>query len=345
MTTERYQSIINYKLQTTNYQLPKLVIIVFTTYLPIEGFDRLQDDRLVMPAAPYGQMSRAELDEALQDAEVLVTTFDYTVSAESVSNAPRLRLIANFGSGYNNLPLQACQQRGILVTNTPQAVVEPTAEHAFALLHTLAHRTAELDRRLREADYGGIKFGVLQNLGTALYGKTLGIVGMGHIGQALARRAVASGMQIVYHNRHRLPEDIEQQYRATYLSFDKLLQQADVVSLNLPYYPEVHHLIGKAQFLLMKDSALLLNTARGAHVDEEALTEALQQKQIAGAALDVFEHEPDIPEALRRLDNVVLSPHIGTGTWEGRLNMCRSVEENIINYKNNNINLLNTVSL
>lgn len=316
--------------------------ILFTTYLPEEGFTALQGHCLRFPAAEQ-QFSKAELTELLCNADILVATFDYAISTEMLQHARQLKMIANFGSGYNNLPTDYCREHGIIVTNTPQPVIEPTAEHAWALLNALAHRVAEFDRRLRMPDYDGIRFGVMQNLGTALYGKTLGIIGMGNIGRALARRAVAGGMKIIYHNRHRLPEAVEETYDAQYVSMEQLLTKADIVSLNLPYTPDVRHLINSNTLGMMKHSALLLNTARGAHVDEHALAVALQSKTIAGAALDVYENEPHITTALLQMDNVVLSPHVGTGTWEGRIDMCKCVAENITNYINNNINLLNSV--
>ena len=317
--------------------------IIFTTYLPEEAFSSLEDHILIMPDATKQKFSAEELMALLPKADILVATFDYAISAEMLSYAPSLQMIANFGSGYNNLPIDYCREQHIVVTNTPQPVIEPTAEHAWALLNALSHRVAELDRRLRMPEKDGIQFGVMQNLGTQLYGKTLGIVGMGNIGQALARRAVAGGMKIIYHNRHRLPAEIENKYCAKYVSLDCLLAQADIVSLNLPYTPQVRHLINKDTLAMMKPTALLLNTARGAHVDEEALADALLHKQIAGAALDVFENEPKINQKLLNLNNVVLSPHIGTGTWEGRVEMGRCVSENILNYINNNIHLLNSV--
>jgi glyoxylate reductase len=175
-----------------------------------------------------------------------------------------------------------------------------------------------------------IRFGVMNNLSHSLYGKTLGIIGMGRIGQALARRAKASGMAIIYHNRHKLPDETEQKYEARYVDFQTLLQDSDFVSLNLPYTPEVHHLIGKPELGMMKRSVYLINTARGAHVHEEALVEALRNGIIAGAAWDVYEHEPAVSSELLALPNVVLSPHTGTGTWEGRIAMCENVTDNIL---------------
>ena len=289
--------------------------IAFTTELPAEGLTRLHEHTLYAP---------------LNEADILVSTFDKPVTAETIASAPGLRLIANFGAGYNNIDLNACRERGIRVTNTPQPVIEPTAELAFALMIDVARRVSEFDRALRNGTCQPMA--VMNNLSRSLYGKTLGIIGMGRIGQALARRAMASGMRIVYHNRHRLPESIETQYNAAYADFQTVLQDSDFVSLNLPYTPEVHHLIGQQELGMMKRSAYLINTARGAHVDEEALVHALQNGIIAGAAMDVYEHEPKITDELLRMDNVVLSPHTGTGTWEGRIAMCHNIEDNILAY-------------
>ena len=300
--------------------------IAFTTELPREGFKRLVGHEL------YAQP---------EEAEVLISTFDFAVSSAMIASMPHLRLIANFGAGYNNIDLEACRTRNIRVTNTPQPVIEPTAELAFALMIDVARRVSEFDRAIRQGT--GQPMAVMNNLSHSLYGKTLGIIGMGRIGQALARRALASGMRILYHNRHPLPDDIERKYDATYTDFQTLLQDSDFVSLNLPYTPEVHHLIGKPELGMMKRSAFLINTARGAHVDEEALIEALTSSIIAGAAMDVYEHEPSISSALLQLPNVVLSPHTGTGTWEGRIAMCENVSDNILAFANNEINKMNIV--
>lgn len=300
--------------------------IAFTTKLPEEGLTRLDGHTLYVP---------------LCEADILVSTFDKPVTAEMIQSAPDLRLIANFGVGYNNIDLNACRERGIRVTNTPQPVIEPTAELAFALMIAVARRVAEFDRALRNGTCEPMA--VMNNLSHSLYGKTLGIIGLGRIGKALARRAVASGMKVIYHNRHRLLEQTEAQFNATYLDFQTLLQDSDFVSLNLPYTPDVHHLIGKQELEMMRRTAYLINTARGAHVDEQALVHALQNGIIAGAAMDVYEHEPHISPELLQLNNVVLSPHTGTGTWEGRIAMCHNVEDNILAFLNNEYDQMNIV--
>lgn len=302
--------------------------IAFTTELPAEGFVRLNEHELYAP---------------LEEAEVLVSTFDKAVTRDMIAVAPNLQLVANFGVGFNNVDIEACRERGIRVTNTPQPVIEPTAELAFALMHDVARRTTEFDRKLRTGQ--AEPFGVMNNLSHSLYGKTLGIIGMGRIGQALARRALAAGMTIIYHNRRPLGDEAMRRLgdEVKYVTKDELLKEADFVSLNLPYTPEVKHLIGEEELKMMKQSAYLINTARGAHVDEEALVEALKNGEIAGAAMDVYEHEPQIHPELLKLDNVVLSPHTGTGTWEGRIAMCENVCDNILAWEKGNVQKMDIV--
>lgn len=302
--------------------------IAFTTELPAEGFASLSGHTLYAP---------------LEEAHALVCTFDKPVTRQMILSAPHLKLVANFGVGFNNIDLEACRERGIRVTNTPNPVIEPTAELAFALMHDVARRTAEFDRKLRQGK--AEPFGVMNNLSHSLYGKILGIIGMGRIGQALARRAVASGMTIIYHNRKPLTDEILRYlgYQAKYVTKEELLETADFVSLNLPYTPEVRHIIDGKALRMMKTSAYLINTARGAHVDERALLQALKEGEIAGAAMDVYEHEPEITPELLELDNVVLSPHTGTGTWEGRIAMCENVCENILAWERGDIADMNIV--
>lgn len=326
--------------------------IAFTTALPKEGFGRLVERGIGDLSLVIGHCP----EEAYKKADILVSAFDYKVSQKMIEGMPNLRLIANFGAGYNNIDLEACRERGIRVTNTPQPVIEPTAELAFALMIDVARRVSEFDRNIRISGLGvrglgeaDVRFGVMNNLSHSLYGKTLGILGMGRIGQALARRAAASGMRIIYHNRHEINGDALKALNGgndemvKYVDFQTLLQDSDYLSLNLPYTPEVHHIIGKPELGMMKRSAYLINTARGAHVDEAALIEALKSGIIAGAALDVYEFEPQISPELLKLPNVVLSPHTGTGTWEGRIAMCENVCDNILAFAEGRTKDMNVV--
>ncbi|MGN0186390.1 MAG: NAD(P)-dependent oxidoreductase [Paludibacteraceae bacterium] len=313
--------------------------IVLTTKLPFEGFAALHDHTLIFP--DESAFTRDELLREIVDCDVLIPTYDYPIDAEIITAAKQLKLIANFGVGFNNIDLKTAKNHEIIVTNTPAPVIDPTAEQTFTLMLACAHRTAELDRKMRQNDT--IKIGVMNNLGISICGKTLGIIGMGRIGQAVAQRAVACGMNIIYHNRHKLPDETAKKCRARYVSQDELLRTADFIVLLLPYTPETHHLIDKKAFDSMKKGAVLVNTARGPIVDEQALIENLQNGKLWGAALDVFEHEPHIPDELKRLDNVVMSPHIGTGTIDGRLAMCRCVADNILHFAANDIDKMNVV--
>lgn len=314
--------------------------ILLTTKLPAEGFEALHK-RHTLEMPENARFTPDELIGKIADCDVLVPTYDYPIDAATITAGKHLKLIANFGVGFNNIDLQTAKKCGIIVTNTPAPVIGPTAEQTFTLMLACAHRTAELDRKMRQTDT--IQIGVMNNLGIGIDGKTLGIIGMGRIGQAVAQRAVACGMNIIYHNRHKLPDETEQKCHARYVTRDELLHTADFVVLLLPYTPETHHLIDKNAFDKMKKGAVLVNTARGPIVDEQALIENLQNGRLWGAALDVFEHEPHIPDALKQLDNVVMSPHIGTGTIDGRLAMCRCVADNILHFAAGNIGEMNVV--
>lgn len=273
---------------------------------------------------------REEVLEMITDYEVLVPTFGFYTDKEIMDKGAKLEMIANYGVGYNNIDVDYATEKGIVVTNIPNTTREPTAEFAFALLMGAGRRIGYYDRKLRTPE--GVGWGVYAEAGMPIYGKTLGIIGMGRIGQSLARRAVAAGMDILYHNRTRLDREIEKRYNARYVSFDELLRTADYVSLNAPYTPETHHMIGEKQFQMMKSSAIFINTARGNMVDERALTNALKDKRIWAAALDVYENEPRILPELLELDNVLLAPHAGTKTMEDRIKMSEEMVRNIIGF-------------
>lgn len=272
-----------------------------------------------------------EVFEMIPEYDVLCSMFDFPVNKELIDHASRLQLIANYAVGYNNIDVAYALEKGLTVTNTPGPVTAPTANIALGLLLDTARRITECDRKLRTLGTN-MKVGVLENLGLPVTGKTLGILGMGRIGKALAKRARACGMDVIYHNRRPLYIEEETKLGVTYVSKEELLAQSDFLSINAPYTPETYHIIGEAELKQMKPTAVLINTARGPLVDEHALVKALQEGTIHGAGLDVFEFgDHPLPELLE-MDNVVLTPHIGTQTLETRIIMARTVCDNVIGF-------------
>ncbi len=264
----------------------------------------------------------------LADADAAVTLLTDRVDAEFLDAAPQLRVVANVAVGYNNIDVVACHERGIIVTNTPDVLTDATADLAMGLVLMSTRRLGEGERLIRSGT--GWQWGMFMMLGTGLQGRTLGIVGMGGIGRALAQRAKAFGMEIVYHNRSAADPATEARLGARLVDLDELLATSDVVSLNCPYSDATHHLIDAAALRTMRSTAHLVNTARGPIVDESALVAALQGGQIAGAALDVFENEPTVHPGLLDLDNVVLVPHLGSATVETRTAMATTAAANVV---------------
>lgn len=304
-------------------------VLVSTRLLP-EGFSELKEKfEVVFPENDI--FSKEEVIRLLPDFDAFVPTFQFKVDKDVINAAPdRLKIIANYGVGYNNIDVEYATEKGIVVTNTPDPVIEPTAEHTLALMLAAARRIAECDRKMRIPN--GLKWGVLENLGQTLYGKTLGIVGMGRIGQAVARRALAFGMKVVYFNRNRIAPELESLYQAERLELDDLLANSDVVTIHTPLVRETFHLIGYNGLHKMKKTSILVNTARGPVVDEVALIDALKNNWIQSAALDVYEFEPIISAELLELDNIILAPHNGTATIEARNEMSRFASQNIIRF-------------
>ncbi|HZJ80180.1 MAG TPA: NAD(P)-dependent oxidoreductase [Dysgonamonadaceae bacterium] len=288
------------------------------------------DGKLEYVLPEQSNFKRQEVLDMVADFDVLVPNFSFYTDKEIMDRGEKLELIANFGVGYNNIDVDYAQQKGITVTNIPHSVTEPTAEFAFALLLAAGRRLGYYDRKIRIPK--GLKWGLYDEPGLPVFGKSLGIIGMGRIGQALARRAVASGMSIVYHNRNRLDKQIEERYGAEYVSLETLLRESDYISLNAPSTEETYRMIGKEELEMMKPTAVFINTARGNMVDEKALAHALKEEQIWAAGLDVFENEPKILPQLLELDNVVLAPHAATKTMEARDEMGLEVIENILGF-------------
>lgn len=278
---------------------------------------------------PSEKPTRADYLRLIKDCDGFLSAFNLPIDKEMIDAGKKLKIIANYAVGYNNIDVAYATKKGIAIANTPDPVIEPTAELAFGLMIAAARRIAECDRKLRN---DSLTWGVFENLGVSLHDKTLGIIGMGRIGQAIARRAVASCMKVVYYNRTRLPLEIEKQYNATYVNIDELLGSSDYISLNMPLSKETHHFINQATFKKMKDGVILINAARGPVIDEMALVENLRNGKLKAAALDVFEYEPKISPELLTMDNVVLAPHNGTATLEARYNMTRFACQNLLRF-------------
>lgn len=292
--------------------------VILTRKYPEAAETRMRelfDTRLNDGDVPF---SRDQLIAAMQDADVLVPTVTDTIDAEMLAQAgPQLKLIANFGTGVDHIDLQAARERGITVTNTPGVLTEDTADVAMALILAVPRRLVEGDQKIRTGKWSG--WSPTGLLGHRINGKRLGIVGMGAIGQAIARRARGFGMSIHYHNRKPVHPAVEEALEATYWdSLDQMLPRMDIVSVNCPSTEATRNLLNADRLALLNENAYLINTARGDVVDESAMISCLEEGKFAGAGLDVYAGEPDVPEALRSLRNVVLLPHIGSATIEGR---------------------------
>jgi gluconate 2-dehydrogenase len=272
--------------------------------------------------------TRQEMAQKLRDKTGAILGVADPVDAGVIAQTPLLRAVANRGVGYNNLDIAALKQAGIVATNTPGVLDETTADFAWALMLATARRVTEAERWLRAGQWQGMSFHIM--LGGDVHGRTLGILGMGRIGQAIARRAAGFRMPVIYHNRSRVDAAIEADCKARYVDRDTLLREADFLVLAVPMSGETRHIVGALELALMKRDAYLINIARGGVVDDAALIAALKDKRIAGAGLDVFEHEPQVPDEMLALDNVVLTPHIGSASLATRRAMASLAVENLI---------------
>ena len=274
-------------------------------------------------------MSQDQLTDAVKRADVLVPTVTDRIDSRVLAHAgDRLRLIANFGTGVDHIDLAAARQRGITVTNTPGVLTEDTADMTMALILSVPRRLTEGERVLRAGTWEG--WSPTWMLGNRIWGKRLGIIGMGRIGQAVARRAKAFGLSIHYHNRHRVAAEVEEELEATYWeSLDQMLARMDIISVNCPHTPATFHLLSARRLQLVQPHCYIINTSRGEVIDENALVRLLEQGKLGGAGLDVFEQEPAVNPKLLAMDNVVLLPHMGSATLEGRLDMGDKVLINI----------------
>jgi len=303
--------------------------VVVTRRLPEAVETRMSELFTVELRPDDTPMTREELAAAMRRADVLVPTITDRIDAPLLAQAgERLKLIANYGSGIDNVDVATARQRGVLVSNTPGSTTDDTADMAMALVLAVTRRIPEGLAAMQAGTWEG--WAPTAFLGGRIAGRRLGILGMGRIGQAVATRARAFGMQVHYHNRHRLHPEIEAEHEATYWeSLDQMLARMDVLSINCPHTPATFHLINARRLKLMKPEAVIVNTSRGQVVDENALTRALRAGEIAGAGLDVYEHGTDVNPRLRELPNVVLLPHMGSATREARLEMGEKVLINV----------------
>jgi len=310
---------------STNAMKPKILVTreVFDDVLDYLGrhFD-------VTPNQSDTPMNPDVLAKALADKQGALTTLTERVDAALLSKCPGLKAVCNIAVGYNNIDLKACSAAGVMATNTPGVLDDSTADFTWALILATARRVTETEAWLRAGHWKGWK--LKQFLGTDVHHATLGILGMGRIGQAVARRARGFDMTVLYHNTRRLSAEVEKSCNAAYVTMDELLSRADILTLHMPYNPATHHIMDAGKLAKMKPGAILINAARGGVVDDAALIDALRRGVIAGAGLDVFENEPALNPEFLKLTNVVLTPHIASSSETTRRNMAMLAAENLV---------------
>lgn len=313
--------------------------IFITRRIPEEGLSLLRSRYDVEMNEEERQLSRGEMIDRVRDCDGLVCLLSEKIDREVLEAAVKVKVISNFAVGYDNIDIEAATELGIVVCNTPGVLTNTVADLVWALMLGVARRIVESDDFVRGGRFKGWEPMLMR--GYDIYGKTLGIIGMGRIGKAVAERARGFSMRVLYYDIDRLNDEEEKLLNAHYCSLDELLSQSDFISLHVPLTRKTSKLIGRDEFCLMKRTAIFVNTSRGQVVDEEALVEALRERIIAGAGLDVFEKEPEIHPGLLNLSNVILLPHIGSATVETRSKMAVIIAENIINTldgrKHNNI--------
>lgn len=305
------------------------VKILITNEIPAGGMDMLKAKYDVELGINYQIDRKKAIIEKIEEKDVILPLLTEAMDSEIMDAAPQLKIISNYAVGFNNIDLKAATERGILVTNTPGVLTDTTADCAFAMMMASARRIPSSERYARAGKFKGWE--PLRFLGQDVYKKTLGLIGFGRIGMAMAQRASGFNMKILYYDEYRATKEIETKYNASYVPLDELLRLSDFVSLHTPLTPTTHHLISQREFSLMKKSACIINTARGPVIEEKALIEAMEKETIFGAAIDVFEFEPAIPEALKKLENVIIIPHIASATFQTRTRMSEIAAQNIIN--------------
>lgn len=304
--------------------------VVIPRKIPETGPELLRSEGFeVVMGREDAQYTKESLIEMVRDADAVIPLLSMKFDREVIEAAKNLKIIANYAVGYDNIDLEAARERRIVVTNTPDVLTDATADLTWALLLSVARHVVEADKFVREGKFKG--WGPFLFLGQDFVHRTIGIVGFGRIGQAVAKRATGFEMKILYYSRSRKKE-AEEKLGAKYVGLEELLKESDFVTLHTPLTEETYHLIGEEELKMMKSNAILVNMARGPVVDEKALIKALREKWIYGAGLDVYENEPEVPEELRKLDNVVLLPHLGSATYWTRNTMSKIAAEAIVKY-------------
>jgi len=300
--------------------------VLLTREIPEAAMERLKKEVDLEYVSEETKLTKEEIIERVKDKDGIISMLDDPIDAVVINSAPNLKVISNYAVGFNNIDVKAATSRGIVVTNTPDVLTDATADLAWALLMAVARRIVEGDRYVRAGHFHC--WGPKLMLGYELSGKTLGIIGMGRIGSAVARRAKGFDMRVVYHNRR--SREGEKDIGAEYVSFDRLISVSDFISIHAPLTEDTRHMLGEEEFKQMKKNCILINTARGPIVDEKALVRALKEGWIAGAGLDVYENEPYVSQELLSMDNVVLEPHIGSATYEARERMAEMVVDDCL---------------
>lgn len=302
---------------------------VSVTYkIPDAGIDFLKKHYEVWVNPEQRNLTKDELKKIASESDAMITLLSDKIDKEVIdAGKGKLKVISNYAVGYNNIDVKTANENGIVVTNTPDVLTETTADLAWALMMSAARRIVESDKFVREGNFTGWKPELL--MGQDIFGKTLGVIGLGRIGLAVARRAKGFNMKVLYNKRSKLAPEMEAEFGFEYADVDEILEKSDFISLNVPLTPNTDHMLNKERLDKIKENAVLVNTSRGKVIDEAYLAEKLEKKEIAAAGLDVFEFEPKINEKLLKLDNVVVAPHIGSATKETRDKMSMMVAEDI----------------
>lgn len=317
---------------------PKVFV---TRKIPEAGLNILEKECKIKVNPNNRVLTKEELIKEVKEIDGLLCLLTDIIDEKIININSHLKIISNYAVGYNNIDIKAATKRGIMVTNTPGVLTETTADLTWALLMSIARRIVEADKFIREGKFKS--WSPMLLLGSDIHHSTLGIIGLGRIGKAVAKRAKGFGMRILYTDTKRAPKEIENESGAKFVSLNELLSSSDFITLHTPLLPETHHLIGEKELKIMKRSAYLINAARGSLIDEKALIKTLKEKWIAGAALDVYENEPHLSPGLSNLDNVVIVPHIGSASTATREKMATVAATNLVTALNGKVppNLVN----